>query len=211
MWSSNNIQNEISQTQIKNNVWKKINDGWIIVADMDEFLCITESELYDEMNNGTTMISVKGIDMIGESKTTDLSDINLETIEKYVESAMESKALCFLRPDIIDMNYTIVLIDQTTEPPNPKREVTGIYSPATHINNKSNKTNFLVSVVIDKIKEAKTNTMQICIGLSAYDLSTGEGSVYETYSKSNDVLIGLDDTLRFLDNYPPREIILENN
>jgi len=107
MWSSNNIQNEISQTQIKNNVWKKINDGWIIVADMDEFLCITESELYDEMNNGTTMISVKGIDMIGESKTTDLSDINLETIEKYVESAMESKALCFLRPDIIDMNYTI--------------------------------------------------------------------------------------------------------
>ena len=112
---------------------------------------------------------------------------------------------------LINMNYTIVLIDQTTEPPNPKREVTNIYSPATHINNKSNKTNFLVSVVIDKIKEAKTNTNQICIGLSAYDLSTGEGSVYETYSKSNDALIGLDDALRFMENYPPREIILENN
>jgi len=112
---------------------------------------------------------------------------------------------------LIDMNYTIVLIDQTTEPPNPKRQVTGIYSPATHINNKSNKTNFLISIVIDKIKEAKTNTNQICFGLAAYDLTTGEGSVYETYSKSNDVLIGLDDTLRFLENYPPREIILENN
>ncbi len=112
---------------------------------------------------------------------------------------------------LIDMNYTVVLIDQTTEPPEPKREVTGIYSPATHINNKSNKTNFLVSIVLDKIKEAKTNTMQLCIGLSSYDLSTGEGSVYETYSKSNDVLIGLDDALRFMENYPPREIILENN
>ena len=28
-----------------------------------------------------------------------------------------------------------------------------------------------------------------------HTLTTGEGSVYETYSKSNDVLIGLDDAL----------------
>jgi DNA mismatch repair protein MutS len=112
---------------------------------------------------------------------------------------------------LVDLNYTVVLIDQTTEPPNPKREVTGIYSPATHIEKKSNKSNYLISIVLDKIKEAKTNSYQLCIGLSAYDLSTGEGSVYETYSKSNDVLLGLDDALRFMENYPPREIILENN
>jgi DNA mismatch repair protein MutS len=112
---------------------------------------------------------------------------------------------------LVDLNYTVVLIDQTTEPPNPKRKVTGIYSPATHIEKKSNKSSYLLSVVLDKIKEAKTNSYQLCIGLSAYDLSTGEGSVYETYSKSNDVLLGLDDTLRFMENYPPREIILENN
>lgn len=112
---------------------------------------------------------------------------------------------------LVDLNYTVVLIDQTTEPPNPKREVMGIYSPATHIEKKSNKTNYLLSIVLDKIKEAKTNSYQLCIGLSAYDLSTGEGSIYETYSKSNDVLLGLDDALRFMENYPPREIILENN
>ena len=34
---------------------------------------------------------------------------------------------------LIDLNYTVILIDQTTDPPNPKREVTNIYSPATHI------------------------------------------------------------------------------
>lgn len=112
---------------------------------------------------------------------------------------------------LVDLNYTVVLIDQTTEPPEPKREVTGIFSPATHIEKKSNKSNFLVSVVLDKIKESKTNSYQLCIGLSAYDLSTGEGSVYEAYSKSNDVLLGLDDAQRFMENYPPREIILENN
>jgi DNA mismatch repair protein MutS len=112
---------------------------------------------------------------------------------------------------LVDLNYSVVLIDQTTEPPNPKREVTGIYSPATHIEKKSNKSSYLVSVVLDKIKESKTNSFQLCIGLSAYDLTTGEGSAYETYSKSNDVLLGLDDALRFMENYPPREIILENN
>ena len=35
---------------------------------------------------------------------------------------------------LINMNYTVVLIDQTTEPPNPKREITGIYSPGIYIN-----------------------------------------------------------------------------
>jgi DNA mismatch repair protein MutS len=112
---------------------------------------------------------------------------------------------------LIDLNYTVVLIDQVTEPPNPKRQVTGIYSPATHIEKKSNKSTYLVSIVLDKIKENKTNSYQLCIGLSAYDLTTGEGSVYETYSKPNDILLGLDDALRFMENYPPREIILENN
>ena len=112
---------------------------------------------------------------------------------------------------LIDLNYTVVLIDQVSEPPKPERKVTGIFSPATHIENKSNKTTHLVSIVLDKIKDLKSNTFQLCIGLAAYDLSTGEGSVFETYSKSDDILIGLDDAQRFFETYPPKEIILENN
>lgn len=113
---------------------------------------------------------------------------------------------------LIDLNYTVVLIDQVTEPPNPTRKVIGIYSPATHITHlgKINKSFYLVSIVLDKIKD-NNNSFQLCIGLSAYDLSTGEGCLYETYSKSSDMLIGLDNALRFLENYPPREIILDNN
>ena len=112
---------------------------------------------------------------------------------------------------LIDLNYTIVLIDQVSEPPKPERKVTGIFSPATHIENKSNKSTHLVSIVLDKIKDVKTNTLQLCIGISSYDLTTGEGAIFETYSKSDDVLIGLDDAQRFLETYPPREVILENN
>lgn len=111
---------------------------------------------------------------------------------------------------LIDLNYTVVLIDQVSEPPKPERKVTGIFSPATHIENKTNKSTHLVSVVLDKVKVA-TNSYQLCIGLASYDLTTGEGAVFETYSKPDDVLIGLDDTQRFFETYPPREIILENN
>ena len=110
---------------------------------------------------------------------------------------------------LINLNYTIVLIDQVTEPPTPKRKVTAIFSPGTFIEHKTTKTLYLVSLVIDKVKNV--NNYNLCIGMSAYDLSTGEGSFYETFSNSNDILSGLDNTLRFLEKYPPREIILDNN
>jgi len=109
---------------------------------------------------------------------------------------------------LIDINYTVVLIDQVTEPPNPKRMVVAIYSPATHIDKKSAskiKASYLVSIVIDKVRD----TNMLCVGLAAYDMATGNGSVYETYSQQSDVLLGLDDANIFLENHPPREIVLD--
>ena len=76
------------------------------MADMDEFICITESELLYEKNKGTTIINIKGMDMIGESKTLNLSDIDLQQIKKYRDFAPESKKICFLRQAIKEMNYS---------------------------------------------------------------------------------------------------------
>jgi DNA mismatch repair protein MutS len=109
---------------------------------------------------------------------------------------------------LLDLNYTVIKIDQTSDPPKPKREVVGIFSPATFIDNQLNsqKTNYIVSIVIDKIKQN-----QICLGIASYDLSTGNGSFFETYSNPNDPMIALDDANRYLDTCPPKEIILVNN
>jgi len=112
-WNSNNEIDDFKYQNIKNNCWKKIKQGWIIMADMDEFLCVTEYELLEELYNGTSILQVDGKDMIGESNTIDLSDIDLQTIKKYfiqihptTKKGTESKNLCFLREKIKEMNYS---------------------------------------------------------------------------------------------------------
>jgi hypothetical protein len=104
-WSSNNQINDHLYLKIKNNCWKNIKNGWIIMIDMDEFLCVTEDELLDEIKNETSILEIKGLEMVGESNKIDLTDIDLQKINKYVDKDEESKKLCFLREKITEMNY----------------------------------------------------------------------------------------------------------
>lgn len=105
-WNSDNILDYNRITYIKNNCWKTITDGWIIVADMDELLCVTEQDLRSEKDLGNTIISIRGLDMIGESNTLGLTDLNLQTINKFIPNSREDKSLCFYRNSIGEMNYT---------------------------------------------------------------------------------------------------------
>ena len=45
---------------------------------------------------------------------------------------------------LVDNNYTVVTVDQTTPPPKPKREVTNIFSPSTYIDNISTENKYLM-------------------------------------------------------------------
>ncbi len=104
-FSTNNNFNEFKNIEIKNNCWKSVKSGWIIVIDMDEFLCVTEDQLKMEKENGTSILTIKGIDMIGESKLSDISDIELQKINRYLDNEYENKNLCFLRQSIDEINY----------------------------------------------------------------------------------------------------------
>jgi glycosyltransferase involved in cell wall biosynthesis len=106
-WGSNNSINDFQYQTIKNSCWKGVESGWIIMADMDEFLCVTEDVLYEEMRSGTSVLHIDGKEMIGESATLDLTDIDLQTLTKCIDNHSESKNLCFLREKITDMNYEL--------------------------------------------------------------------------------------------------------
>ena len=59
------------------------------------------------------------------------------------------------------------------------------------------KSSFLTSIIIDYNK----NNIIFVIGITSCDLTTGYGYFYETYSKPDDIMLSLDESLRFLEAY----------
>lgn len=83
---------------------------------------------------------------------------------------------------LINNNYTNVIIEQVTPPPNPKREVTQIISPSTYIENlSSHKANILLILYIELIENWKTKKTSFGLGVSTVDLSTSRTTTTELY------------------------------
>lgn len=99
-FNSGNQQNEAILLDMRNNVWKVAKTGWIIMADMDEWINITEQELEEEEQKGTTIITTKGYNIIGNSRTNTLDDINLFELKEGVYDENMSKRILFKIPDI---------------------------------------------------------------------------------------------------------------
>ena len=105
-WSTNGIFNEIKKRSIFNNCWKG-KKGWVIVCDMDEWLCVTERDLQEELKKGTTLLSIRGYNITGKSKDKDLKDIKLHSLNRGYYHKWESKDICFHLPEIKEMNYSL--------------------------------------------------------------------------------------------------------
>jgi DNA mismatch repair protein MutS len=108
---------------------------------------------------------------------------------------------------LIDHDYTVIIIEQTTPPPNPKREITGIYSKGTYMNNIKQQSNFLVSLYI-KDELQRTGKYLMCIGMGGIDISTGVTYHYEAFSQQTDDKFALDEASRFIYTLNPSEIII---
>ena len=81
---------------------------------------------------------------------------------------------------LINNNYTNVIIEQVTPPPNPKREVTQIISPSTYIDNLSaHNANVLLILYIELIENWKTKKSSYGLGVSTVDLSTSRTTTTE--------------------------------
>ena len=109
---------------------------------------------------------------------------------------------------LINNGFHVIKIDQVTNPPNPKRAITGIYSPGTFIDdiNKQDSNNIL-SIFIEEIKQLN-NSYILYIGLSIIDLSVGKSIIHETFATKEDDKYSLDETLKFIYNFNPVEIVI---
>lgn len=110
---------------------------------------------------------------------------------------------------LVNENYTVVVVDQVSEPPKPKRAVTAIISPGTDINNIiSPDANVLMAIYFEQYVDFKTKSSLLSIGIATVDVSTGNCKVYETTSTSTDYSIAIDETYRIVQFENPKEVIL---
>ena len=103
-WKSDGI-NENKYLDIKNNCWKDSGSEWVIVADMDEWIGANEHDLLYEEQKGSTILMTQGYNMVGESQTEDLSDLDFFNIKKAAPSEDYSKRICFQPKHVKDINY----------------------------------------------------------------------------------------------------------
>ena len=106
------------------------------------------------------------------------------------------------RDKILANNYTIVLVEQVSEPPNPERKVTEIISPGTNVNIVNKRSNYIMVIYYEVIDG------YIIAGISGIDLSTGKTFVYEVSSTKNDPEFANDEVFRFISTYNPSELII---
>lgn len=121
---------------------------------------------------------------------------------------------------LVDAGYTVIIIDQVTPPPKPKREVTGVYSASTYIQDvysldkcpvpTRSEANFLMCVYLEEGSIMTQATIkQYIVGICLVDISTGRVIVHECLSKpNNDLYYPLDEVNKFHHSYKPSEVII---
>jgi DNA mismatch repair protein MutS len=119
--------------------------------------------------------------------------------------AAESKFIKLL----IDNGFTIIMIEQTTPPPNVKREVTNILSPSTYINDITSDNKYLMVLYFEINNSISSTKSNISIGMCAVDSSIGDVFWYETHGSG---LINenesWEEAQRFYHHYRPIELIV---
>ncbi len=105
---------------------------------------------------------------------------------------------------LTENNYTIILIEQISAPPNPERKITEIISKATNINGiTSKKSNYIMVMYFEELKDNL-----LVVGISGTDLTTGKTFVYETGASKTDKNSTLDEVYRLITIYNPSEILI---
>ena len=186
---------------------KKYGKNTVVLMQLGTFY-----EIYEVKNKEVTL----GADV---RKLADILDIQATRKNKNIEEInFKNPSQCGVplagftkyRDILLNHNYTIVIVDQVTEPPNVEREVTNIISPGTAIENynQSDMMNTLVSIYIDFCCSAvDSNKKTYFVGVSAIDISTGNNYVHKIQSTATDENLWIDELFRLIHFYSPKEIL----
>ena len=113
---------------------------------------------------------------------------------------------------LLQHNYTVVLVEQTTPPPNPTRAVTQIISPATYTEaanepSSTDNSRFLMCLYFGAGYDRHKREPYVCITASMADITTGDTSVLEDGAHGDHERV-IQDADRIVTSYKPREIVV---
>ncbi len=174
---------------------KKYGENTIILMQVGSFF-----ELYSIVENCPFLykiadicniqISRKNKTIIEVSKNNPLmAGFPLFVVNKFVQLLLQN-------------NFTIVMIEQISQPPNPERKITEILSPSKNMNITTRKSNFIMVFYFEVINEI------LVVGISGVDLTTGQSFIYENGASKLDPQYTLDECYRLMTSYNPTEVLL---
>lgn len=164
----------------------------------------TKKKGYANLAELEPMLNIKFIrrDNDPNSNKPNQFGINMVSISKHLNT-------------LIEKGFTIVLFDQIAQTDDAKddgkieRECAGVFSAGTYISDKQmSDTNYLLGVYIEEEKQLAGKKTLMAIGLTLVDLSTGKSMVHEFYSNKFDEKFGLDELVRIMQTFRPKEIVI---
>ena len=179
---------------------EKYGDKCVVLMQVGSFF-----EIYTIYQNTDTSLN-NDVYIIAELcgiQTSRKNKTNAEiSIANPVMAGFPLASLPKFRDKILSSNYTIVLVEQVSDPPNPERKVTEIISPGTNVNIVNKRSNYIMVIYYEVIDG------YIIAGISGIDLSTGKTFVYEVSSTKDDPEFANDEVFRFISTYNPSELII---
>lgn len=101
---------------------------------------------------------------------------------------------------LLDNNFTVIVVSQTSPPPKPKRSVTNVLSPGMRLEPViRNENSFLLCIYLD---EGSSNPESLLGGVSYIDVSTGEVFAYECGAAT------IEELHRILISVCPKEVLI---
>lgn len=177
--------------------YSKIYDKFLILMQVGSFY-----ELYGFENEGTDVDKIcELLDIQSTCKNKSkgaicrtnpkMAGIPLYVLDKYLDILMEN-------------GYAVVLVEQVTPPPDCKREVTRIVTPATRDNENSIENNYLMCVyfTVGSDKDRKF----LLSSVSYVDVNTNHSYIFETTQP--DTQMNIEDVYKTIKNNRPSEIII---
>jgi DNA mismatch repair protein MutS len=173
-------------------------------------------ESYQTYENGPNLQAISNITNVVLTKRNK-SIIEVSMKNPYVLGVQSSTVSKYVKI-LIDANYTVVVIDQVSQPPNIIREITGIYSPSMYIQDTNtqngiinNEAIYISAIYIDESNDLISKKPLISCGISIIDLTTGKTIISEIYASKDDDKYTLDEIIKFINGYQSKKILLISN